>query len=105
VYDLVLKEFESLSPDDMNKPAFIDKQEGMYDVNTVGKGTSVVKYSPDCWNQSWPRTSVQFVSLPYSTSIESDFAGFRKRNNQLKDYVGYFMNALPVEKMRELIHP
>lgn len=105
VYDLVLKEFEHFSPDDMNKPAYIERGDGIYDVNTSGKGLQVVKYNPDCWNQSWPRTSVQFVSMQYILKSESDFEGFRKRNHQLKDYVGYFTNAFPVERMGEMVHP
>jgi hypothetical protein len=105
VYDLVLKEFESLSPSEMNKPAYIDRSEGIYDLNTSGKGLLVVKYNPDCWNKNWPRTSVQFVSMKYTLSSDEELQGFRKRNNQLKDYVGLFLNALPVEKMGELIHP
>jgi hypothetical protein len=76
----------------------------MYDFNTNGSGMPVVKYNPDCWNKSWPRTSVQFVSVKYTITSENDFEGFRNRNNQLKDYVGLFINALPVEKMGELIN-
>ncbi len=105
LYDLFFKEFEILSADDLNKPAFIDMQEGMYNVNTTGKGTAVVSYNPDCWNKSWQRTSVQFVSMKYAITSDNEFEGFRKRNNQLKDYVGLFLNALPVEKMGELIRP
>jgi hypothetical protein len=105
VYDLISKEFESLSPGDMDKPAFIEKQEGLYNVNTVGKGTPVVKYNHDCWNKSWPKTSVQFVSMKYTPASDEELQRFRKRNNNLKDYVGYYINALPVEKMGELIHP
>ncbi|MHC1775400.1 MAG: hypothetical protein AB9834_08315 [Lentimicrobium sp.] len=103
VYDFVLNEFEQISPDDMNKPAFIDRQEGIYDFNTNGKGMPVVKYNPECWNKSWPPTSVQFVSMKYTITSKNDFVGFSERNNQLKDYVGLFINALPVEKMGELI--
>lgn len=105
VYDLVLKEFENLSPSEMNKPAYIDRSEGIYDLNTSGKGLLVVKYNPDCWNKNWPRTSVQFVSMKYTLSSDSELQSFRNRNNQLKDYVGLFLNALPAEKMGELIHP
>jgi len=105
VYDVVLKEFESFSPDDMNKPAYIDSGDGIYNLNTNGNGVLVVKSNPDCWNKSWPQTSIQYVSLRYSISSENDFERFRKRNNQLKDYVGYFINAMTARKMGELIHP
>jgi len=104
VYDLVSHEFESLSSDDMNKPAFMGRGEGYYNINTDGIGTRVVKYNPDCWNKSWPRTSVQYVSMQYVISSEDELEGFRKRNDQLKDYVGLFINTLPVEKLGELIH-
>jgi len=103
VYDLVLKEFESLTPEDMNKPAYLDKGDGLYNINTNGNGVLVVKYNPDCWNRSWPRTSVQFISMKYSITNNEELERFRKNNRQLEDYVGHFMNALPVEKMGELI--
>ena len=104
VYDLVLKEFERLSPADMDKPAFIDRQDGLYNINTSGKGMPVVKYNPACWNRNWPRTSVQFVSMKYVQKSVLELEQFKKRNNGLKDYVGLFLNTLPLEKMGELVH-
>lgn len=104
VYDLILKEFESLSPDDMIKPAFTGSGDGFYNFNTHGDGKPVVKYNSGCWNKSLPRTSVQFVSIKYVVTSDDELKSFRKRNSQLKDYVGLFMNALPVEKMGELIN-
>jgi hypothetical protein len=105
VYDLVSKDFERFSPDDLNKPAYLGSGEGLLNINSNGQGKPVVKYNSDCWNKSWPRTSVQFVSMKCTKSSDEELQGFRKRNNNLKDYVGYFINALPAEKMGELIHP
>lgn len=105
VYDIISRDFESLSPDDMNKPAFIGWNGGVYSVNAKGEGKLVVKYNPDCWNKSWPKTSVQFVSMKYGKASDDILEEFKRNNHQLKDYVGLFINALPVEKMCELIRP
>jgi hypothetical protein len=103
VFDLIKKQFENLSPQDMEKPAFLDSQDGIYGINSKGNGHPVVKNNPDCWNQNLPSTAVQFVSMKYDIASDEALNQFLKNNNQLKDYVSLFINAVPVKKMGELI--
>jgi hypothetical protein len=103
VYDVLLTEFSKLSSEDLEKPAFIDPHEGVTNVNAQGKGALIVKYNPDCWNRTLPKTAIQFVSMKYVLATQEDFNRFLKNNHQLKDYVGMFLNGLPVERLGELI--
>jgi hypothetical protein len=103
VYDLINKQFENLSPQDMEKPAYLDSHDDIYGINAKGTGSPVVKYNPGCWDKNLPSTAVQFVSMKYDIASDDEFNQFLKNNNQLKDYTGYFVKDIPVKKMGELI--
>jgi hypothetical protein len=103
VYDVINKEFENLSPQDMDKPAYLDSQDGVYGINSKGNGFPMVKYNPACWDRNLPTTSVQFVSMKYEIASEDELKQFLKNNNQLLDYVSLFKNATPIKKTGELI--
>lgn len=104
IYDILCKQFDKLSPDDLKKPAYYDSHEvAIWSINASGQGIPVVKFNPDCWNRNLPSTLVQFVSLKYEITSENEFNQFLKNNDQLKDYEGLFINAIPVEKLGALI--
>lgn len=102
-YDLMKKEFENFSAEDLNRAAYSSSQSGISTINARGEGKQVMKFNPDCWDQTLPATSVQFVSIEYWPATTAELEGFKQLNNRLTDYVGLFYNHLPVERLGELI--
>ncbi len=106
VYDSVMADYKNLPPGEMARPAYYDPHHaGPLPINGKGTGALVVKYNPKCWDTTWPRTSVQFVSADYRITPAAELEAFRERNRRLIDYVGLFRNELPAVKMGELVQP
>ena len=103
VYDIMLEEYKRFSPEELKSPAFRSTDDGVSGINAHGKGNQVVKFNPACWNRNLPKTAVQFISLEYKTRSPQALETFYRDNDRLKDYVGLFINALPVERLGELM--
>jgi len=102
-YNLLKKEFENFTSEELNLPAFSSPQSGISTINALGEGRPVVRFNPACWNRTLPATAVQFISMEYRPAAASELEGFKQRNDGLADYVGIFYNNLPVEKLGILI--
>jgi hypothetical protein len=103
IYDLIKKEFENFTAYELKQPAFSDSQSGISTINASGVGLPVVRFNPACWNRTLPATAIQFMSLEYKPRSKAELEEFKQDNGGLIDYVGLFINNLPVEKMGELI--
>ncbi len=105
VYDLLIKEYQAFSPEELNKPAFSGSQDGSISgIRADGEGSPVMKFNPECWDRTLPPTAVQFISLEYKPASDEDLQQFIKRNDGLTDYVSLFMNHLPVKELASLIN-
>lgn len=62
-----------------------------------------MKFNPECWDRTLPQSAVQFVSMGYKPRSQAELEDFYQGNNNAYDYAGLFANAMPVEKMGELI--
>lgn len=47
-YDMIKKEFENFTHDELNLPAFSDSQSGISIINSRGEGMPVVRFNPEC---------------------------------------------------------
>ncbi len=103
VYDFILKEYSVFTADELNKQAWVSSGEGISGINCKGIGNQVIRFNPECWNLKLPVTAVQFVSMDYKPGSKVEMDEFSQDNHQLTDYESLFMNALPVEKMGEMI--
>ncbi len=105
VYKEIKREYENLSAEELNHPAFSgsDGQSGISMINARGDGRAVVRFNLACWDRTLPATAVQYMSLEYRPATASQLEEFKPRNGGLTDYVGLFYNNLPVEKMGALI--
>jgi len=103
IYDIIRKEFENFTPEELSQPAYSSPQSGISTINSNGEGRAVVRFNPACCNRALPATAVQFMSLEFKPRIKAEFEEFKQNNGGLIDYVGFFVNNLPVEKMGVLI--
>jgi hypothetical protein len=103
VYDFILKEYSVFTTDELNKQAWVSSGEGISGINCKGLGNKVIRFNPECWNLKLPVTAVQFISMDYKPGSKVEMDEFSQDNHQLTDYESLFMNALPVERMGEMI--
>ncbi len=104
VYDAIKKEYENFTSEELMSMAYYSTgDETISCINANGKGWPVMKFNPECWDRTLPQSAVQFVSMAYQPRSEAELEDFYKSNNNAYDYVGMFVNAMPVEKMAELI--
>jgi hypothetical protein len=104
VYDAIKKEYENFTSEELNSRAYYSSGDGTIScINANEKGWPVMRFNPECWDCSLPQSAVQFVSMPYQPRSETDLEDFCQRNDNAYDYAGLFTNAMPVERMAELI--
>lgn len=103
IYDVINKEYENFTDDELNRKAFSNADNGISMINANGEGQPVVRFNTDSWNRSLPAAAIQFMSMEYKPRAKVEFEEFKRNNYGLIDYVGLFVNKLPVEKMGILI--
>jgi len=103
LYNVMKEEFESFTPEELNRPAYSSSQSGISAINDRGEGTLVMKFNSACWDRTIPATTVQYISIEFWPATKTELEGFKERNDGLEDYLGLFFNNLPVEKLGELI--
>jgi hypothetical protein len=103
VYDMIKKEFDALTPQELNSWAYSSAENGISMINADGKGRPVMKFNPECWDRTLPKTAVQFIYMEYVQPSEEELNNFYNTNKRL-DYIGLFMKAMPAEKLESLIN-
>ena len=103
LYDVIKKEFENFTSEELNRPACSSAQSGISTINARGEGRPVMKFNSESWDRTLPGSAVQFISLEYRPAKAEQLEEFKQSNQGLTDYVGLFFNNLPVEKMGELV--
>jgi len=105
VYDLLKKGYSAFSSEELNKPAFVSRDDGeISGIRADGLGMPVMKFNPECWDRTLPPTGVQFISLEYKAASEEELQQFVKRNDGLTDYVSLYMNNLLIRELGGLIN-
>ncbi len=102
-YGLIKKEYLNFTAAELDKPAFSGPDDGISTINAHGNGMPVVRFNTASWDRSLPLTAVQFLTMEYKPRSANDLEEFKRNNDGLVDYVGLFVNCLPVEKMEGLI--
>ena len=103
IYDIIQKEYKSFSAEELNLPAFTSAQSGISSINAHGEGNPVARFNAASWDRTLPATAVQFISLEYKPRAKEELEEFKLDNSGLTDYIGLFINSLPLEKMGILI--
>ncbi len=104
VYEMIKKEYDSFTPEELNSQAYYNSgDESISGISPSDEGWPVMRFNPDCWDRTLPPSAIQFVSMEYKPRSNYELDDFHKNNNDAYDYVGLFVNAMPVEKMGELI--
>jgi hypothetical protein len=104
VYEMIKKEYDSFTPEELNSQAYYKGgDESISGISTRDEGWPVMRFNPECWDRTLPPSAAQFVSMAYKPRSKDELDDFYESNNDAYDYLGLFVNAMPVERMGELI--
>lgn len=103
-YDIIKTEYDGFTADELNNLAYYKGgDESVSGISARDEGWLVMRFNPECWDRTLPPSAVQFVSMAYKPRSKYELDDFYKSNYASYDYLGLFVNAMPVVKMGELI--
>ncbi|MBL7966109.1 MAG: hypothetical protein JNK09_03865 [Prolixibacteraceae bacterium] len=94
VYEIMKTQVDKLSEAELNEPAYFQRSDENFliDVNGKKEGIPVMRFNPDYWDRSLPRSDIQFFTLNYfeihdENKWNSEREKFFKSNNGRIDYI------------------
>jgi hypothetical protein len=102
IYDFIKPIVEKMTEEELNAPAYYGSDDAILNVNGKLDGLQIMRFNKDYWNQSLPKTAIQFIGLWYRPANEFDMDEFIK-NNGHPHYGQLLMNDLPLKELGSLI--
>jgi hypothetical protein len=102
VYDFLRDAYSKFTSEELNSPAYEGSEDAITDVNGKGSGLQIMRFNPEYWNRSLPRSAIQFVTLYLPTANETEEMEFI-RNNGHPDYVARFRAGVDATRLGELL--
>jgi hypothetical protein len=97
------KEISELSEDELTAPAFLGHDEHfVLKVNGKGEGLQFMRFNPDYWDRSRPKSDIQFMTFYYPQMTDSQMEESYK-NNGHPFYSQLLVNEIDWRKLAELI--
>jgi hypothetical protein len=108
LYTQLEKEIAELSEEELNAPAFSGHDTHfVLKANGKGEGLQFMRFNPDYWDRSLPRSSIQFLTFYYSefkSKEEKDYAADEHfKNNGYPTYSMLLNDQVDWEKLAALI--
>lgn len=74
VYEMMKVQVDKLSETELNEPAYYESSEENFLLNVNGHkiGAPIMRFNPDYWDRSLPRSDIQYFTLSYSEIIDKD---------------------------------
>lgn len=102
VYDHFVNEYQKFTPDELNSLAYNGSEDAIIKVTAKKEGLQIMRFNPEYWNRSLPKSSIQFMTMYYHVAESMETAEFI-RNNGHPDYPGMFMEKVDVARLSKLI--
>jgi hypothetical protein len=102
VYDHFVNEYQKFTPEELSSLAYEGSEDAIIKVNAKKDGLQIMRFNPEYWNRSLPKSSIQFMTMYYHVADRMETAEFI-RNNGHPDYPGMFMENLDVASLGKLI--
>ncbi len=103
VYDYLQKAYSDFTPEDLNSNAYNGSEDDLVEVTAQKSGLQIMRFNPEYWDRTKPRSAVQFMTMFYKLYSEIETAEYIQNNNGHPDYPGLFMKNLDVEKLGGLL--
>lgn len=74
VYEMMKAQVDKLSETELNEPAYYEISDENFLLNVNGRkiGVPIMRFNPDYWDRSLPRSAIQYFTLSYSEIIDKD---------------------------------
>lgn len=102
VYIYFETEYNKMSEDELNSPAYNGTEDAIIDVSAKQDGLQIMRFNPDYWDRNLPRSAVQFMTMYGKESTEAELEE-SFRNNGHADYPSLLMNSFNPEELAGLI--
>jgi hypothetical protein len=102
IYDFIKPLIDKMSEEELNAPAYFGSDDAILNVNGKQDGLKILRFNKDYWDQSLPKTAIQFIRLWYRPTNEFDMDEFIN-NNGHPHYGQLLMNDLPLKELGSLI--
>jgi hypothetical protein len=97
------KEMDKLSAEELNAPAYDGNAElFVLNVNGKRKGLQIMRFNPEYWDRSLPRSAIQYMTFWYPQLSEAETEEYFK-NNLHPHYGQLVMNSIKPEDLAGLI--
>lgn len=102
IYDFIKPLVDKMTEEELNAPAYYGSDDAILNVNGKKDGLQIMRFNKDYWDQTLPKTSIQFIRLWYHPENEFDMIEYIK-NNGHPHYGQLLMNELPLIELSKLI--
>ena len=102
VYDFYVSEYQKFTLEELNSLAYEGSEDAIIDVNCRKDGLQIMKFNPEYWDRSLPKSAIQFMTMYYRISSDIETEDFIRNNNH-PDYPGMFMEKMDVARLGGLI--
>jgi len=93
VYEMMKAQADKLSEAELNGPAYYDNSDEYFLLGVSGhkNGAPIMRFNPDYWDRSLPRSAIQYFTLDYfevtdEVKWQKERESFYKKNNGRIDY-------------------
>lgn len=102
LYDFIKPLVDKMTQEELDSPAYYGSDDAILNVNGKQDGLQIMKFNKNYWDQSLPKTAIQFIRLWYRPADEFDTEEHIK-NNGHPHYGQLLMNELPLNELITLI--
>ena len=102
LYEFIKPLVVKMTDEELDSPAYYGSDDAILNVNGKQDGLQIMQFNKDYWDQSLPKTAIQFIRMWYRPANEFDMDEFIK-NNGHSHYGQLLMNELPLNELIALI--
>jgi hypothetical protein len=102
VYDHFVNEYQKFTPDELNSLAYEGSDDAIIKVNAKKEGLQIMRFNPEYWNRSLPKSSIQFMTMYYHVADRMETEEYI-RNTGHPDYTGMFMGKMDVSRLGKFL--
>jgi len=102
LYDFIKPLVDIMTEEELNSPAYYGSEDAILNVNGKKEDLQIMRFNKDYWDQSLPKSAIQFIRMWYRPANEFDMEEFLQ-NNGHPPYGQLLMNELPLKELGSLI--